>query len=158
MRKIGGIAAVLLWLCGCNSNRYTIEGRIEGLEGKVYLFSADELLDSAKVRNGTFRFKGTAEAPEIRFLSGSDNDGNAFSAMLTLEPGAIRVESDPEIPGRIIVTGTPTNATREEFEKRQTALIGEFHDPETSEERRKAIEAEIHALHSQTRENDRPAD
>lgn len=159
MRKVGGIAAVLLlWLCGCDSNRYTIEGRIEDLEGTVYLFSGDDLLDSARVKNGAFRFKGTAETPEMGFLSDSDDGGGTFGTTLTLEPGTIRVESDPEIPGRIIVSGTPTNTAREEFEKRQTALSVEFHDPDTSEERREAIETELRMLHNPTCENDCPAD
>ncbi len=37
MKKTLWIAAALL--CGCGGNNYTIDGRVEGLEGTVYLLS-----------------------------------------------------------------------------------------------------------------------
>lgn len=153
MKKTLWIAAALL--CGCCGNNYTIDGRIEGLEGTVYLFAGNELLDSAKVTDGAFRFKGTAENPGIRFVADSDNNNGTFGTMLIVEPGTIRIETDTENPGRAIATGTPANDAKTAFEERLNALIKEYRDPETSEERREAIIEENDALRRQACENNR---
>lgn len=153
MKKTLWIAAALL--CGCGSNNYTIDGRIEGLEGTVYLFEGDRLLDSAQVDRGAFRFKGTAETPEMCILTDSDRGDGTFGTMLIVEAGTIRVESDTEMPGRHIATGTPANDAKTAFEERMNALIKEYRHPETSEERREAIVEENDELRRQACENNR---
>lgn len=153
MKKTLWIAAALL--CGCATNNYTIDGRVEGLEGTVYLFAGDQLLDSARVDRGAFRFKGTIEAPETRVITDAADENGTFGTMLILEPGTIRLKSDPANPGRIIAAGTPSNDAKTAFEERLDALVKEFRDPDTSEERREAILEENETLRSQACENNR---
>ena len=60
MKKILLCAATALACAACaNKDGYTIEGRIEGLEGKVYLLDEEHnAIDSAVVKSGKFRFSG----------------------------------------------------------------------------------------------------
>lgn len=73
MKKLSIFAAAALLLCSCASkNKYVIEGNVAGLEGKVYLFDRHgNLLDSAAVEAGAFRFEGVAAHPDIRTIADS---------------------------------------------------------------------------------------
>ena len=111
MKKILILAAAAAVLCSCaNKNKYAIDGKVEGANSMVYLFDEkDNILDSAAVADGAFRFEGVAENPQVAILRDARDDGATFGAMLILEPGTINVADDAQNPYRKKVTGTPAN-------------------------------------------------
>lgn len=149
------ILAAAVALCSCSSNRYTIEGKIEGLTGVVYLCDdQNNTLDSAAVSGGAFRLTGQAETPAIRVVR-STSDESPFAAMVILEPGKITIADNPENPYRKRVSGTPSNDASAAYSEASNALIQEFRNEETSDERREAIEKEYEQLTRTTFEANR---
>ena len=148
MKKILILAAAAVALCSCgNKNKYAIEGKIEGANGMVYLFDEeDNILDSATVANGAFRIEGIAENPQVAILRDARDDGATFGAMLILEPGTITVADNAENPYRKQVKGTPANDASDAYAAAGNALVQEFRDPNTTDERREAIEEEYNQL------------
>lgn len=141
-------AAVAALLCGCGGTKsYTIEGSGEELAGMVYLFDGADVIDSAAVENGAFRLKGTADAPKkLRLFDNRLPEEAELSAVFYAEPGTIRLTADEEVPGRYVAAGTPANDASIAYEGAAKALISEYRDPDTSDERREAIEEEYDAL------------
>ena len=154
MKKILTFAAAAAVLCGCaDKNAYTIEGRIDGLTGMVYLLDEEHnVVDSTAVADGTFRFKGTATAPAIYTLSDGREAPKSFVAQLFVEPGTILVSDNEEMPNRKKVTGTPANDANTKLMAASMALIMEARNPETTEERGAALEEEYEALMDSTYE------
>lgn len=148
MKRILILAAAAAVLCSCgNKNKYAIEGRIAGANSTVYLFDEeDNVLDSAAVTDGAFRFEGVAENPQIAILRDARGDDATFGAMLILEPGTITVADDAESPYRKQVKGTPANDASAAYSKAGSALVQEFRNPETTSERREEIENEYEQL------------
>ncbi|WP_418982698.1 thioredoxin-like domain-containing protein [Alistipes sp.] len=143
------ILAAAAALCSCaGKNAYTIQGNVAGATGTAYLFDQQQkLLDSAAIDNGTFRFKGTADTPEVRYITDSRGDVPAtFSALLIVEPGTITVADNPDQPKRKIATGTPSNDASAAYNKAGDALVAEYRNAETTPERREAIEKEYDEL------------
>ena len=53
MKKTLLFASAAVLLCGCGTgSKYVVEGHIAGLEGTVYMFEGDSLIDSAVVEGG----------------------------------------------------------------------------------------------------------
>ncbi len=148
MKKILILAAAAAVLCSCaNKNKYAVDGKVEGANSMVYLFDEkDNILDSAAVTNGVFRFEGVAEKPQTAILRDARDDGATFGAMLILEPGTINVTDDAQNPYRKKVTGTPANDASDAYATAGSALVQEFRNPETTAERREAIEQEYEQL------------
>ena len=154
MKKILILAAAAAVLCSCgNKNKYTVEGTVAGANDKVYLLDEeDTVLDSAVVKNGKFRLSGIAEAPAVAILRDARDQGATFAAMLILEPGRITVSDDAENAYRKKVTGTPANDASDTYAAASHALVNEFRDEATGEERRAAIEKEYDQLTRTTME------
>ena len=148
MKKILILAAAAAVLCSCaNKNKYAVDGKVEGANSMVYLFDEkDNILDSAAVTNGVFRFEGVAEKPQTAILRDARDDGATFGAMLILEPGTINVTDDAQNPYRKKVTGTPANDASDAYATAGSALVQEFRNPETTAERREAIEQKYEQL------------
>ena len=93
MKKAFLFAASAAVLCSCSTQpKYVVEGDIAGLEGTVYLFQQDSLIDSAVVKSGKFRFSGPAGAPAMHYLLDSrDGQPQAFAMQLILEPCTISI-------------------------------------------------------------------
>ena len=158
MKKILTLAAAaaVLYSCGNNENRYVVEGNLEGINETVYLFDRQQqLLDSAKVENGAFRIEGVAEAPASAILTDARDMRGTFGVMLILEPGTINVADDAQNPYRKKVTGTPANDASDAYATAGNTLVQEFRNPETTSERREAIEKEIEQLTLTTIDNNR---
>lgn len=157
MKKILILAATTAVLCSCaNKNKYTVYGKVEGANSTVYLFDEkNNILDSASVTNGEFRFKGVAENPQVAILRDADDNGATFATMLILEPGTINVTDDAQPPHRKKVTGTPANDASDAYTTAGNALIQEFGNAETTAERREAIEQEYDQLARTTLEQNR---
>ena len=147
MKKTMILAAAAL-CCACGSDKYTIEGSLEGLSGTIYLFDqGNNLLDSAAVENSGFRFKGRVEQPQVVSLSDAREPNlGTFGAMLILEPGRIVITDDAEHADRKHATGTPANDALDAYSTTSQALVTEFRSVGTSSERRKAIEEEYSSL------------
>lgn len=98
-------------LCSCsNQPKYIIDGDIAGLEGTVYLYQGDSLIDSAAVKAGKFQFRGNAGAPAVHYLLDSrEGQPQAFAMQFILEPGNISIKSDAEDAQVRHTTGTPAN-------------------------------------------------
>ncbi|MDE7123097.1 MAG: AhpC/TSA family protein [Alistipes sp.] len=156
MKKIMILAAATA-LCACGGNqKYAIQGDIEGLSGTLYLYDRDQAVDSVTVENGSFLFEGTVEQPAVRYLTNASGSTPAtFRAMVILEPGTITVADDAENPGAKKVSGTPANDAYTAYTAQSSALIKEFRDPETSDERREAIEEEYGQLGTNAMEANR---
>ena len=148
MKKILILAAAAAVLCSCgNKNKYTVEGAVAGINDKVYLFNEEEvILDSAAVKEGKFRLSGIAETPAVAILRDARDQGATFATMLILEPGQIMVNDDAENTYRKRVTGTPANDASDAYAAASHALVDEFRNPNTSDERREAINAEYSQL------------
>lgn len=148
MKKILLFAAAAAMLGSCsNQPKYVIEGDVADLEGTVYMFQGDSLVDSAKVNKGKFRFKGAAGTPELRVLMDSrDGQPQAFAMQLIIEPGTISIKSDADDANLKHATGTPANDASDVYMTASRALVAEYRNPTTSDERREAIEEEFEQL------------
>lgn len=145
-------------LCSCaGKNSYVVEGNVAGATGTAYLFDQQQhLLDSAAIENGAFRFKGTVEQPDVRYITDSRGDAPAtFSALLIVEPGTIRIADHADQPQRKVATGTPSNDASAAYNQAGDALVAEYRNPETTPERREAIEKEYDDLTRKTVEANR---
>ena len=69
MKNLFLFATAAAVLCSCsNQPKYIIDGDIAGLEGTVYLYQGDSLIDSAAVKAGKFQFRGNAQTPGVHYL------------------------------------------------------------------------------------------
>lgn len=148
MKKVFLFAASAAVLCSCSTQpKYVVEGDIAGLEGTVYLFQQDSLIDSAVVKSGKFRFSGPAGAPAMYYLLDSrDGQPQAFAMQLILEPGTISIKSDADDPQVRHTTGTPANDAAEAYTTASRTLITEYRDAATTDQRRETIEEEFEQL------------
>ena len=148
MKKLLIFAASATLLCSCGSkNQYVIEGSVGGANETVYLLDQQRnILDSATVTRGVFRLRGTVEQPRIVMLCDNRNGEGTFSTLLFLEPGTITVSDNAEMPFRKVVSGTPANDADRAYGEAENKLVQEYRDSATTEERRKAIEAEYDTL------------
>ena len=153
------ILAAAAALCACGGkNAYTIDGRIDGLEGTVYLLdAAGNTVDSTSVADGRFRFEGEVAEPDIRYLTDAAGGIPSFrlQEMLILEPGTIEVTDASGDGSKTTVTGTPANDAATEYDAAASALAAEYGNPGTTDERREAIRREYAALARTAVENNR---
>ena len=158
MKKAFLFAASAAVLCSCSTQpKYVVEGDIAGLEGTVYLFQQDSLIDSAVVEGGKFRFEGPADITARRTVTDSrERDAQRFGTMFFPEPGTVSIEDNPDAPaGSTRVTGTPANDASAAFRASAMTLIDEYHREGTSEGRRREIEDELGGLPRKTAEANR---
>ena len=114
MKKTLLFASAAVLLCGCGTgSKYVVEGHIAGLEGTVYMFEGDSLIDSAVVEGGKFRFEGPADITARRTVTDSrEGDAQRFGTMFFPEPGTVSIEDNPDAPtGSTRVTGTPSHGS-----------------------------------------------
>lgn len=148
MKKLLFIVAAAALMCSCaNKQQFVIKGDVAGLEGTVYLFDRDSLIDSAVVKEGKFQIKGIAAEPGMRqLLDSPDRQSADFAMNLILEPGTILVVGDEENAQRQHITGTPGNDAANAFIRTSDALHKEYRDEATTDQRREAIEQEYNDL------------
>jgi len=132
MKKIGLFlsAAALLMASCADKDAYTVTGTVAGGEvngSEVYLQELNEdgrgftNVDTAKVENGTFTFKGVipGEKPAIRFISIAGAPAKiARPALFILEPGNISVSIDSVST----VKGTPLNGDYQVFASKRDEI------------------------------------
>ena len=132
------VAAALLCSCA-GRNRYTVEGTVVGDDRTLYLCEGDSICDSTRTDNGAYRFRGSADRPRIVMLYDAPDGSGALHAIVILEPGQIVIVPDSTDEGRFFATGTPSNDAFKHYAEMQEALVEEFRNPATSEERRVEI-------------------
>ena len=130
MRKIFYVLAVLCFCTACQQKAgYTINGKVDGIADgdTVYLqdFMNRQLvkLDSAIVKNGTFKFTGNQEAPVYRYITYIKGD-KQYVADLFLENGKINVKLGEETS----VGGTVNNDVYQKFSNDFIAAQKEMND------------------------------
>lgn len=96
---------------------YTVQGKISGLTtGKVYLVSdanAEEIADSAIIRNGSFVLKGTIAEPMFYMLRIAEVQRAQMAFFL--EPGIITIKTHKDTLYKGIVTGSKANGEWKEW-------------------------------------------
>ena len=159
MKKTILFAAAAACMCSCSSDRYVIDGDIEGLTGTVYMTDEAGMengipTDSAAVQNGKFRFKGTA-APGVVFIGNSDENAAPFYTAVFIEPGKISVKGSASKPQEIAATGTPANDANNAYQTEFRRLIERYRNPETTDEEREAIEEQSEEMTRKAVENNK---
>lgn len=103
MKKTLLFASAAVLLCGCGTgSKYVVEGHIAGLEGTVYMFEGDSLIDSAVVEGGKFRFEGPADITARRTVTDSrDGEAQRFGTMFFPRTGDGFDRGQPRRPGRV---------------------------------------------------------
>ena len=97
MKKTLLFASAAVLLCGCGTgSKYVVEGHIAGLEGTVYMFEGDSLIDSAVVEGGKFRFEGPADITARRTVTDSREGDDVFP-----RTGDSIDRGQPRRPGRV---------------------------------------------------------
>ena len=128
------IFAVALLLCSCSrDNRYVIEGTTAKTDGYYYLFRGYEVVDSAEVVDGKYRFEGEIDSLiPTRNIGSTRLDNPMITTRFTtviLERGVIRVsEDDKSVTGGLVVVGTKGNEAIGNFAVKGTKIqeAGEF--------------------------------
>lgn len=109
MKKVVLFLILVISLSACSSrkgNEFVISGKIDGkFEGNVYLQKNTDgkfqILDTAKVENGKFKFQGIIESPDIYYIG---IDESRFVSFFN-EPSDIKITfnidslSKPEVKG-----------------------------------------------------------
>lgn len=151
MKRLIPVAAVAMLAAGCaNENACAITGHGENITGYVYLVDfvkPSELIDSAKVSNGKFKFSVDAQANQIaavrgEFASDDEDDSRIFFQPVMLEPGKVTVDIDNGT-----VSGTPANDAYAVFSAAESNLTQQYYDSKTPEERER-LSHEMDALNA----------
>lgn len=127
MKRFLVVLACAVVLVGCNSNKCEIVGRVDnfGALGYVYLtdmWAARAVIDSVKLENNTFHFKGVKHTPTFAQLV---LDSGRPIAYLFVEKGKVRVAGDYK-KSTIKSSGTPANDAFEAMMTRSQDLIERY--------------------------------
>ncbi|MDI1256599.1 MAG: TlpA disulfide reductase family protein [Flavobacterium sp.] len=125
------LAAVAIVSCNkAGDNEYIITGTVKGIEaGKVAILQKQDPLtmqivplDTVKIEDGKFSFKGSAKEPEITFV---DIAGKPEKVLFILENGDLEMVINKDSIGNTKTTGTYNNeelnsfkATSQAFQKK----------------------------------------
>lgn len=114
------ILSILFSACSTPSNRYIIEGTTAKSDGYYYLYKGYDLVDSAQVVDGKYRFEDEVDSLiPTRNISNTKLNNPWLSprlATVILDSGTIRVsEDDNSVTGGLVVTGTKGNDALREF-------------------------------------------
>lgn len=109
-----------LCLLSCNfqdKDTFTITGEIKGLnQGNALLYNLEEtgprLIDSSKIDNGKFSFKGKITLPEMVLLK---IDGKRAGIPFFLEAGKIRFKASADSLTGASITGSQSNDLFQQF-------------------------------------------
>ena len=145
-------ASALLSGCRPTGFRYTLTGHIEGLNDSVALVESvtKDTLAVLPAPDGSFRYKGRYDEPTAAALVRKNGQ---TAAVRYIEPGNIRIEgrlnaeeSSNHDKIEYYPSGTPANDAAEAYTAASRALITEYRDAATTDQRREAIEEEFEQL------------
>lgn len=119
MKKILLVLAASAFVMSCKNlaeNEFEITGTVDpSLNGKMLFLEKPDpttgfkAVDTAKVENGKFAFKGTAKEPEVYFIGIQDNPSPAKKLQFILEEGSIELEMDKDSAVKSKRSGTYNN-------------------------------------------------
>ena len=146
--KVIIIALLLLFTaCAPTSNTYVIEGSTSKADGEYYyLFSGYDIVDSAEVTSGRYRFEGEVDSLIPMRNIGSTNLVDRFAITrftpVILEAGTISVTEDDNSPtGGLVVSGTKGNNALRQFVIKGMELQERGKEAFSSEERKAVSDA-----------------
>lgn len=141
------LSAVVMMGCA-QQPQFTISGQVADMDGQwIYLCNRDGVVDSTKVEQGAFRLEGVVDTPKVLYLAdNSDVRAASIVEMVFIEEGNMTFEMNET---GCKVSGTPANDARNVVNEALQALFTEYRNPETSDERRAAIEVEYDALNKE---------
>ncbi len=149
MKKMMMAALSAVVMMGCAQQpQFTISGQVADMDGQwIYLCNRDGVVDSTKVEQGAFRLEGVVDTPKVLYLAdNSDVRAASIVEMVFIEEGNMTFEMNET---GCKVSGTPANDARNVVNEALQALFTEYRNPETSDERRAAIEVEYDALNKE---------
>jgi thiol-disulfide isomerase/thioredoxin len=162
MKRVNYIlaAGAMAIMASCGSKPgYVITGTVEGAqEGDTVLLmerAGREFnnLDTAIITNGQFEFKGTQDSTAYRYISWKSNDDRLIMDLF-VENGQISVSLGKESDS---ATGTPSNDAYQQvrselnkIESQERPLVDQYRNPETTEEDKTAIYAQLDELDKQS--------
>lgn len=98
---------------------FTITGKITGLDsGWVYLYNRQTdagAIDSTRISNGLFSFKGKVPAPTLYLLGISNNGHKEYRLGFFVENGQLNISGKKDSIADAIVTGSPTQDEYQKF-------------------------------------------
>lgn len=159
MRALIIIVAALLCSCSSQGNRYVIEGTTAKQSGYYYLLDGYNLVDSAKIENGHYRFEGEIDpAMPVRNIASASNTHDFMNqirfAQVILEGGTITVtEQDNSATGGLAIRGTKGNDAMYNFAREAMLIQEAIAESFYPENRKKLIEKYEQMLNKTIRKN-----
>lgn len=124
MQRLLTLLIVTLTAIGCgNKNEYTVSGTIADtlLNGKcVYMYDGDKMIDSAKITDNRFEFKGIADSVAFTEVTYDTQSWETYG-ILAIEPGNIEITLNPEKHTNA-ATGTILNDALYEYTSKKIAV------------------------------------
>jgi peroxiredoxin len=129
------LAAILASCGGKDKNQFTINGNVRGIDsGMVYLQKSEAgawtKLDSTKIADGKFVFKGTVATPEMWYLT---FEGKQLFLPFFVENSSIDLTVNADSVEGSVVTGSVTNDIYRKYldaadiiNKKSDALYGKY--------------------------------
>ncbi len=159
MRNLLLVVLAAVAMAACNnrkSDEFIINGQVQGEQpGEVYLQKSKdgrfEILDTAKVENGRFTFRGTVSTPDIYYIALDENRYISFFN----EPAKVNVTFHTDSLMSPKVSGSASDVQYREYlkmqEEQRSAKIGLFsgyNEASRSNDtaRMKALEKELEAM------------
>ena len=159
MRALIVIIAALLCSCSSHSNRYVIEGTTAKKGGYYYLLDGYNVIDSAEVVGGRYRFEGEIDpAMPVRNIASASNTNDFMNqirfAQVILEGGTITVtEQDNSATGGLAIRGTKGNDAMYNFAREAMLIQEAIAESFYPENRKKLIEKYEQMLNKTIRKN-----
>ncbi|MGE5383341.1 MAG: redoxin domain-containing protein [Omnitrophica WOR_2 bacterium] len=153
MKNLILFLTLIISLSACNSrksNEFLISGKIDGkAPEKVYLQKNTDgkfqILDTAEVKNGEFKFKGTIDSPDIYYIG---IDESRFVSFFN-EPSEISIKFNIDSTNKPEVTGSGSDVeyrkylkSMDEYQSAQIGFYTQYNEATRNKDSLKAKELE----------------
>ena len=161
MKKVVLSLFVILCICSCKNSSFTIHGLVEnkGMNGKTIFIKERinrewKIVDSTRIENQAFTFKGVNDTAKIAYLAYEFPEGKKVRQAFVLENGNIKAAVDTS--GFIVVNGTGQNdllqsyqAEKNTFNKKSEAFYNSHKDKVKTAEQELAFSKEVEKLNQE---------
>jgi len=161
MKKVVLSLFVILCVCSCKNSSFTIHGLVEnkGMNGKTIFIKERinrewKIVDSTRIENQAFTFKGVNDTAKIAYLAYEYPAGKKIRQAFVLENGNIKAAVDTS--GFIVVNGTGQNdllqsyqAEKNTFNKKSEAFYNSHKDKVKTAEQELAFSKEVEKLNQE---------
>jgi peroxiredoxin len=119
MKKVVSLLLGVMLLVSCTDSGYTVKGKIEGAkDGTAYLKSYEAgkpvTIDSAALKNGSFKFKGETESPMLHLIYINQLQ---MPIAFFLENKSISITANVDSLDKAVITGSPETDLFMKFNK-----------------------------------------